>query len=632
MKKISKIQIENCRAYYDRIIFALPHGENLLLYGENGSGKTSLYKALNDFIQSFYSKVIYTPNRYKLGCPGIITLSIGDYDSVAKKIDNEIDLSFTEGSDNTSVPNTAFIKALALSKGFLNYRDLLKVYLYEDSNPNLFDLFVLELLKNHIPLAQGRQKSLKKEWEKLNGDIFEVYNRNELKHKRGLIELKNFETILKSVLSSLFDNVNVYLSKYFPNFFLELDYKLEPMTFSYGNNKTKWNIHKDLRLDIKLCNSAIHGYTENLNEARLSSIAICLYLAALKANPGSDMRLLFLDDIFIGIDSANRLPILKILNDEFTDFQIIIATYDRSWYYMAKKFISCHTPDKWRTFNLFSLPHNEGGQTFMVPTVTDGNTAFDRAKEYLHGHRDIDLPAAANYFRKALEELISEENLPKEMFLNEDYTIIPGFKLTQRVQSLANLFNQIGEETKHIYIIKSCLHPLIHPLSHYEEEAQVYREELLEVEKAINVLRTQINGLSTKCQILLGKGNSLFIHYDVADGSYKSKYKLLLEENVWLYKDITGNPKLTEGKCRLTHMEGEENGSPLNPYSPKKDLEQFHYSSIEDALKKIYEHETKVKNHAVIAHNQYDIIYRPIKNGEECISEKIKAFIAANKL
>ena len=63
MKRINKIEIENSRAYYDRLIFSLEKGENLLLYGENGSGKTSLYKALNDFIQSFYSPVQYICNR-----------------------------------------------------------------------------------------------------------------------------------------------------------------------------------------------------------------------------------------------------------------------------------------------------------------------------------------------------------------------------------------------------------------------------------------------------------------------------------------------------------------------------------------------------------------------------------------
>ena len=70
MKKITKIEIENSRAYYDRLTFSMEKGENVLLYGENGSGKTSLYKSLNDFIQSFYSHVSYTTNRNKFNLTG----------------------------------------------------------------------------------------------------------------------------------------------------------------------------------------------------------------------------------------------------------------------------------------------------------------------------------------------------------------------------------------------------------------------------------------------------------------------------------------------------------------------------------------------------------------------------------
>lgn len=34
MKKITKIEIENSRAYYDRLTFSMEKGENVLLYGE----------------------------------------------------------------------------------------------------------------------------------------------------------------------------------------------------------------------------------------------------------------------------------------------------------------------------------------------------------------------------------------------------------------------------------------------------------------------------------------------------------------------------------------------------------------------------------------------------------------------
>lgn len=179
MKKISKIELDNSRAYYDRMIFKLPQGENLLLYGENGSGKTSLFRSLNDFIQSFYSNVMYTSNRYKPSeAAGEVRLRIGDFDETTRLFSNEEDYRFGKDSNNTAVENTGFMKALALSKGFLNYRDLLKVYLTDEHNPNLFEVIVLHLLKNHVPIAQGLSNPIQKEWNDINNDIFNVYNRN----------------------------------------------------------------------------------------------------------------------------------------------------------------------------------------------------------------------------------------------------------------------------------------------------------------------------------------------------------------------------------------------------------------------------------------------------------------------
>ena len=607
MKRISKIELENSRAYYDRLSISLSRGENLLLYGENGSGKTSLYKSLNDFIQSFYKQVRFTPNRYNVvGNAGEVLMEIGDFDSNAQQFANLVEYRFRDGIDNTNVQNTGFLKALALSKGFLNYRDLLKVYLTDEENPNLFDVFVLHLLKNHVPLAQGMRKSLLKEWDELQDDIFKVYNRNENKHRRGLARLATFEQVLRAVLDDLFSVVNQYLNQYFDSFGLTIGYQLEPMMFSYGNCRGYWNVKHDLRLKISLDNADIMGYTEGLNEARLSAIAICLYLAALRANPGSDLRMMFLDDIFIGIDSANRLPILEILDREFDDFQIIIATYDRSWYMMAKGYLSSHSADKWKCANLFSLLKTERGQTFPVPVMTDGLTSFDRAKEYLHGGREIDLPASANYFRKALEEILFR--LPKELFLSDDYTVIPAFKLSQRVEGVRKWFSLLNVDTSDISCVETYLHPLIHPLSHYDEEAQVYRSELVKVENAISRLMVQVEVIPTRCRLLCGRGNDLCIRYDMADGSYKSNYFVTLEDNLWVYKDNTGQAKLTDCRCRIKYMDGEESGKSLSPFIPSKKT-KFNYPSLAEALRQIYDHEVNVKHHNVEACTDYNKVY-----------------------
>ena len=609
MKRISKIELENSRAYYNRQTFSLEKGENLLLYGENGSGKTSLYKSLRDFIQSFYAPVAFTPNRYKEeGELGEVVLSIGDYDEATQSMGNVVAYRLASGVDNTQVADTAFMKSLALTRGFLNYRDLLKVYLYDEKNPNLFKFFVEQLLANYIPVGQGRRVEIKEEWDSINKLLFKVHDRRTKNHRRGLLQLAEFEDMLRSVLDILFEEVNRYLAQYFDTFQLSIGYDLKPMTFLYHRRKREWEIVRDLRLKIELCNSPVDDYTEGLNEARLSAVAICLYLAMLHFHPGQDLRLMFLDDIFIGIDSANRWPIMEILDKEFRDFQIIIATYDRSWYCMAQNYLLTHSADRWRFVNLFSFPQEINGRTLNLPVKVSGTSSFERAKEYLHGGRKVDLPAAANYFRKTLEELLNEKKLPKELFMSDDYTVIPGFKLTQRAEAVGKLFSRIEFDTSHIYIVQSYLHPLIHPLSHYEEEAQVYRTELVAVEKAIVGLKQQIKTFSQKCRLFLGKGNDLCIRYDTADGRFKSNYFIQLQDNLWLYKDAAGNAKFADCKCRIKYMDGEENGQHLRPFIPSKKT-HFTYVSLDDALRQIYEHEVNDIHHAVEACTDYDKVF-----------------------
>ena len=51
--RITKIEIKNFRAFPRTYQIDLHKaGKNLLVYGENGSGKTSLYLALESFLES----------------------------------------------------------------------------------------------------------------------------------------------------------------------------------------------------------------------------------------------------------------------------------------------------------------------------------------------------------------------------------------------------------------------------------------------------------------------------------------------------------------------------------------------------------------------------------------------------
>ena len=134
-----------------------------------------------------------------------------------------------------------------------------------------------------------------------------------------------------------------------------------------------------------------------LNEARLSAIALSIYLGMIKRHiQGIPCKILFLDDVFIGLDISNRLPLLKILEIEFPDYQIFVTTYDKPWFEYARGFIG----SSWKTMEFYARDCKDGTQ---MPSIVDDQDLLSRARSHLQA---TDYKAAAVYARSAFEKII----------------------------------------------------------------------------------------------------------------------------------------------------------------------------------------------------------------------------------
>lgn len=146
------------------------------------------------------------------------------------------------------------------------------------------------------------------------------------------------------------------------------------------------------------------------------------------------------------------------------------------------------------------------------------------------------------------------------------------------------------------------------------------------IEEAIRGLFSQIETLNKKCRLLIGRSNIVEIRYETVDKSYKSKYKIQLNDNLWLYKDKNGTVHLTKCNCKCVLMEGMLNGKSLDSFKPNKKMNTYNnfcYNSLDEALQKIYDYEVNSNNYAVIAHNDYDIVFRQLgKNQYEPFVQK----------
>ena len=135
-----------------------------------------------------------------------------------------------------------------------------------------------------------------------------------------------------------------------------------------------------------------------LNEARLSAIAIAIYFSAILIQPESDLKILALDDVLIGLDMSNRLPVLNILDEYFPEHQIFLTTYDKAWYEIVRQ----RTSDaEWKYAEFYSGKTDE----YEIPVYVEDKAYLEKAKAYFD---DNDYKACAIYLRTAFEVAIKK--------------------------------------------------------------------------------------------------------------------------------------------------------------------------------------------------------------------------------
>ena len=92
------------------------------------------------------------------------------------------------------------------------------------------------------------------------------------------------------------------------------------------------------------------------------------------------MKILALDDVLIGLDMSNRLPVLDILEEYFTDYQIMLTTYDKAWYEIAKQ----RTADaQWKYAEFYFSKTDE----YEFPIYVEDKAYLEKAQEHLRCQR-----------------------------------------------------------------------------------------------------------------------------------------------------------------------------------------------------------------------------------------------------
>ncbi|MCD4817434.1 MAG: ATP-binding protein [Candidatus Cloacimonetes bacterium] len=391
MKKIKKIEINNFKGLYGKYEIDLASsGRNLMLYGENGSGKSSVAKAIKLFFQSSVENIdileyenIFIPETDQNN--GYIKLIIGD-----KGNSHSNNPYLLDNSNNKQIET--YIKNANKIKGFLDYKSLLKTHYLNTKKVNIFELLIEDLLTEFI--NPRTENTIISDWEELKrkGNDKRTLEYKAIKQKDGL--LSKFNDGVRELLNEIEIKTNEII-KYF---YYDLTIKLHYNNVTIG--KEKGFANKTIYLQVDFFKKNIPEHHNFLNEARLTAISISIYLGAILGNISTDFQLLVLDDVFIGLDTSNRLPFLKILDDKFSDYQIFMTTYDKSWYELVKS----ENSSNWKFAEMYVK--KEPLKQFEIPVIHHKTDFVDMAEYYLD--EKADFKASAVYIRSEFEKILKD--------------------------------------------------------------------------------------------------------------------------------------------------------------------------------------------------------------------------------
>ena len=398
--KITRLEIDDFRAFPgpDPYVFEFG-GKNALIYGENGSGKTSVYHALREFFNISADPRPFHQFKYRY----------------SPHNDGFVAITFSDGtrhqwSYGAERPVTADLVAqTARRKGCLDYRALLRTnFLHGRKRVNIFDLVVDDLWREFPISTPGGTATIGYLWKRalaefpqkvqrrgLDGPIWHWQHATKARMQRVLGYLVEFNDGLRSQIGTLRDEANRLISSYLCN---DLTISIDFPGVAPAPNKRE-PFAAELWLDVQFRGGPLPEHQNELDEARLTALAIALFAAGLRTGIPPDSakpRLLVLDDILIGLDLSNRMPLLRLLRSEFSDWQTILMTHDPVWFEMAKEFTE--QGGDWTYLRLFDAPHPH---FVSAPRLESDANDLDRARRYLTSG---DLKAAAVYTRSALEK------------------------------------------------------------------------------------------------------------------------------------------------------------------------------------------------------------------------------------
>lgn len=410
--RLHKIEITNFKAFRE---FTLDlQDRNLLVYGGNGSGKSSLYWALYTFLQSAgkqprgsISKYFEAGGKESLlntheqeqasPRPGEIALTLRD--TVTKT-----DTTFRISKDNHGTHNEPAILKGDLASDFITYRFFFGFSNFKNSERfDLWPLFETEILP--FCVKPGAAQTPFQQWQNIRGGIANPWGSRGLGGADAYARFKNATDQFAATLGTVVNDISRRAQEFYDEYFAKDDVTpvllvlgvTRPPSFS-GTNQQNSRFHKPIiELHLRIGQTVIKRPQSFLNEAKMTQVALSVRLAASLVNLQEDeqnyLKLLVLDDLLVSLDMSNRMKVVAILlSPTFANYQKIILTHDFGFFQECKREIgSCQ--HEWLFQKLV-------GNAKDGPSISNVKSALESAQQFLSNDQ---IAECGNQLRKCVE-------------------------------------------------------------------------------------------------------------------------------------------------------------------------------------------------------------------------------------
>ena len=348
--------------------------KNCLIYGENGTGKSSIYTALYSVFKVYFRNKDFNFNKYKNNSTN---------EDIYIKVNLDEDELVLPNS-NYNLPNT--IDRDNYKTIYFANQDLLESIISHSDNfyINLYD----NLKKYSSELNDYCEK-----FDSINNTITsENYSILNNLRKKNIESFEEYLNQVKSLSNSIIrDNLK-------ENF--EIDFKYE-----WGISDTL-NDYKYPKPEIKLRIDNIDNLKTNFNEAKLKLVSISIYFAIImiQEDNNNSIKLLVLDDFLTSLDMANRKYIMEYIFENFANYQKIILTHNLQFYNLIIRALKNRKEydTNWEIKNIFISNYLSPSESKIVSK--DENYITKAEEKLQEGEYHI----CGNYLRKEFERITSE--------------------------------------------------------------------------------------------------------------------------------------------------------------------------------------------------------------------------------